>query len=135
VQGRKRNNVKFLILSLSMFVLFAAVGLYATSSTSYLDVSQILYKRPGVYMMKGIVESWKVEGNNLIVVLRGKDGSHILAYIPISYIEKKYGPLNQVIISKGGERVVKGYWNGKYFEVSDILKGCHSAYQQPTATT
>ncbi|UXD21963.1 hypothetical protein IPA_00265 [Ignicoccus pacificus DSM 13166] len=135
MKGKKNNNVKFLILSFSMFVLFAAVGLYATSSSSYLDISELLHKRPGVYMVRGIVDSWKVEGNNLVVVLKGKDGSKVLAYVPISYIERKYGPLNQVIINKGGEMVVKGYWNGKTFEVSDILKGCHSAYQQPTAST
>jgi len=131
---RNKNNTKFLILSISMFVLFAAVGLYATSSSSYLDVSELLHKRPGVYMVRGDVVRWRVQGNNLVIILEGKDNKQITAYVPVSYIERKYGPLNQVIITKG-EMVVKGYWDGKVLKVTDILKGCHSAYQQPTVQT
>ncbi len=130
MQGKKNKNVKFLILSFSMFVLFAAVGLYATSSSSYIDVSQLLHKKPGVYMIRGDVEKWWINGNNIYILLKGKDGKEVTAYVSIKYIERKYGPLNNVIIK--GELVAKGYWNGKEFQITDILKGCHSAYQQPT---
>lgn len=129
-----KSNTKFLILSISMFILFAAVGLYATSSSSYLDVSELLHKHPGVYMVRGDVDKWFVQGSNLVIILEGKNDAKVTAYVPVSYIERKYGPLNQVIITKG-EMVVKGYWDGKVLKVTDILKGCHSAYQQPTVQT
>ncbi len=130
----KRENKRFLILSISLFLLFGAIGLYATSSSSYVDVSELVHKAPGVYMVRGDVVRWTVEGNDLVLILEGKNGDKITAMVPVSYIEKKYGPLNQVVITKG-EMVVKGYWDGKVLRISDILKGCHSAYQQPTVST
>ena len=44
----KKDNKRFLILSVSLFVLFGAIGMYATSSSSYVDVSDLIHKRPGV---------------------------------------------------------------------------------------
>ncbi|ALU11496.1 hypothetical protein EYM_01650 [Ignicoccus islandicus DSM 13165] len=130
----KKDNKRFLLLSVSLFALFGAIGIYATSSSSYVDVSDLIHKKPGVYMVRGDVVRWTVQGSDLVLILEGKKGDKITARVPVSYIEKKYGPLNQVVITKG-EMVVKGYWDGNVLRISDILKGCHSAYQQPTVST
>ena len=134
----KNKNPRYLLLSLGLLVVFGAVGFYATSSSSYIDVSKLIHMKPGTYMVRGDVQSWTVQNLDgeryLVLVLKGKEGDTITALVPVSYIERKYGPLSQVIITNG-EMVVKGYWNGKVLKVSEILKGCHSAYNQPVASS
>jgi len=117
-------------------VVFAMVGYYATSSSSYTDVSQLVHSKPGVYLVRGDVVRWTVTQDRqyLVLELKGKGGDVITAQVPVSYIEKKYGPLSQVIITNG-EMVVKGYWDGRVLHVQEILKGCHSAYSQPAVNS
>jgi len=123
-------------MSVSLLALFAVVGFYAGASSSYTDVSDLVKSRPGTYLVRGDVVKWTVTPDRqlLVLYLKGKDGSTIEADVPVSYIEKKYGPLSQVIITNG-EMVVKGYWDGKVLHVEEILKGCHSAYEQPAVNS
>ncbi len=129
-------NLRYLLMSVGLFAVFALVGLYASASSSYTDVSQLIHMRPGTYLVRGDVVRWWVTPDRqfLVLILKGKEGGQITAQVPVSYIEKKYGPLSQVIITKG-EMVVKGYWDGKVLHVQEILKGCHSAYQQPAVSS
>jgi len=129
-------NFRYLLMSVGLFVVFALVGYYATTSSSYTDVSDLVKMKPGVYLVRGDVVRWWVTQDReyLIIELAGKRGDQVTAKVPVSYIEKKYGPLSQVIITNG-EMVVKGYWDGRVLHVQDILKGCHSAYQQPAVNS
>ena len=133
---KKSPNLRYLIMSVGLFAVFALVGLYAASSSTYTDVSDLVHMKPGTYLVRGDVVRWTVTQDRqyLVLVLAGKNGDQIIAQVPVSYIEKKYGPLSQVIITNG-EMVVKGYWDGKVLHVQEILKGCHSAYQQPAVSS
>ena len=133
---KNSQNLRYLIMSVGLFVVFAMVGYYATSSSSYTDVSQLVHSKPGVYLVRGDVVRWTVTQDRqyLVLELKGKGGDVITAQVPVSYIEKKYGPLSQVIITNG-EMVVKGYWDGRVLHVQEILKGCHSAYSQPAVNS
>lgn len=133
-----KKNARYLLLSVGLLVIFGAVGYYASASSSYIDVSQLVKMRPGTYMVRGDVVDWTVTTINgqkfLVLRLEGKKGDTITAIVPVSYIERKYGPLSQVVITKG-EMVVKGRWDGRILHIQEILKGCHSAYNQPPVSS
>ena len=133
-----KQNTRYILLSLGLLAVFGIIGYYASASSSYIDVSELVKMKPGTYIVRGDVVNWTVTTVNgqkfLVLQLEGKKGDRIIAMVPVSYIEQKYGPLSQVVITKG-EMVVKGRWDGKVLHVQEILKGCHSAYNQPPVSS
>ncbi len=133
-----KQNTRYILLSLGLLAVFGIIGYYASASSSYIDVSELVKMKPGTYIVRGDVVNWTVTTVNgqkfLVLQLEGKKGDRIIAMVPVSYIEQKYGPLSQVVITKG-EMVVKGRWDGKILHVQEILKGCHSAYNQPPVSS
>ncbi len=124
-----------LLLSVVLMVGVVGAGIYAVTSSGYLDVSEVLHRPSGFYTIKGkvIYVSPPMEAKKtgkVVLILQGKDGSELKALINVDYLEKKYGPIEALQWSTE-QVVLKGYYDARHkvFEVTDVLQGCHSAYE------
>lgn len=120
--------------------IMVSVGVLATTSSGYVDVSELAgYEEPVTVMVKGRVTNVELRPHDDLVVftLQGEGGFILEAYYSLSRFQRLYGgPPSHVAIDE--EVVLRGVFypakQGRlvgYLEVTDILQGCHGAYGAP----
>ncbi len=134
-----KNVLKIALFAVLLTVALAMVGYYAIKSSSYIDVSDLVkFEHDRRVTVKGKLVTTEYDQRNrvLYLVLEGEKGGRIVAAVSADYIEKKYGPI-QYLRWDPNNIVLQGIYRAdqKMLEVTEILQGCHTTYQQEPAGT
>lgn len=134
-------RLKLVVLSIALFTVILVAAYMASTTRGYLDVSELRGLRGGNVNVIGVIVDYRVEGDKLIVTLKGRDESKILLDVRLELFTQAHGkPPGPWIIGKSIG--VRGYYRPSagggilgVVEVSEILSPCHESYKSPPART
>ncbi len=138
------SGSKLIALALVLLAGIGIAGYVAVRGSGYMDVSDLAgITRETRVTVEGTIVDYKVlkDQGEIMFVLEGRDGSKVLAYFSLDRFIGIHGraPGDWML---GQEIVVQGvfYPGGVpgalgYIDVSELLKGCHTAYEAPTASS
>jgi hypothetical protein len=113
----------------ALVAVFLAAGIMSLYVGTPKDVSDLKNSAGGKVRVSGQLVEYGRSGDYLYLVLRGRDGFTVTAYVPYGEVLKVAGPSFQF----SDEVVVEGIYNPatRTLNITTILKGCHSAYYAP----
>ncbi|ABP50512.1 MAG: hypothetical protein OWQ51_05860 [Pyrobaculum arsenaticum] len=117
------------VFAAALISIFLVAGVMSLYIGTPMDVSDLKNFKGGKVRVSGKLVDYGRAGDNLYLILRGRDGFTITALIPYQEVLKVAGPSFQF----SDEVVVEGVYNpaNKTLYITTILKGCHSAYYAP----
>ncbi len=135
----RKNILKIALFAVLLTIALAMIGYYAIKSSGYIDVSELVkFEQDRRVTVKGKLVTTEYDQRNrvLYLVLEGERGGRIIAVVSADYIEKKYGPV-QYLKWDPNNIVLQGIYRAsqKTLEVTEILQGCHTTYQQEPVGT
>jgi len=121
--------MKRLVFVGALIAVFLAAGIMSLYVGTPRDVSDLKSFPGGKVRVSGYLVEYGRSGDYLYLVLRGRDGFTITAYVPYREVLKVAGPSFQF----SDEVVVEGVYDpaSRVLNITTILKGCHSAYYAP----
>ena len=138
------SGPKLVALALVLLAGIGIAGYVAVRGSGYMDVSDLAgIARETRVTVEGTIVDYMVlkDQGEIVFVLEGRDGSKVLAYFSLDRFIGIHGraPGDWML---GQEIVVQGvFYPGSvpgalgYIDVSELLKGCHTAYEAPTASS
>lgn len=108
-----------------------SVAVLSLATTRPLDVSELPRSGPPVSVkVSGELVRYELNNGSVTMVLRGRDGSSIIAVIRgIDYAQARIGSGRGFVVLEGI------YYPGRgLLEVTQVLRGCHDAYGQRSAS-
>lgn len=135
-------RLRLIALSIALFTVVFIAGYMASTAQGYLDVSELRRVREGNVNVLGVIESYSVERDALLITLTGRDGSKVLLVVKVELFISAHGKPPGPWIT-GKSIGVRGYYesgasNPGYLgvvEVKEILSPCHDSYKAPPART
>jgi len=136
---------KIFALAIILLAGIGVAGYLAVKGSGYMDVSDLAsLDREARVTVEGVIADYtiKQDTNTVVFLLEGKDGStRVVAYFSLERFIGIHGRapgdwmLGQSIVVRGvfhpgGVQGAIGY-----IDVSEMLKGCHSSYEAPQASS
>lgn len=128
--------IKSLTLALALAALVGA-GLFSLLNTAgIMSVDKLEYlHRTQPVTVTGKIVSINMNRSYVVLTLVGDDGFEVVALINRTRLEALYGPVTPSNFDPNV--VVTGIYDPstKTIYVNSVLRGCHTAYSQPAAST